>query len=180
MRDKILKSKCLHIILSNQATEILCEVTIAGPEDFKNEHGIKCIGVWDTGSEGCLISPELAKKLNLVLISYKIVVGVNSEDLSPEYLINLFLPNGDSFEDISTLVGNRLAEDEFIIGMSIINKGDFAITNVNNKTTMSFRSPSVARINFQLDYEKALAEEEAINRKQKKTTRRTQKRRRRK
>lgn len=180
MRDKILKSKCLHINLSNHATEILCDVTISGPEDFKNEHGVKCTGVWDTGSEGCLISPELAEKLNLILISYKIVVGVTGEQISPEYLINLFLPNGDSFEGISTLVGNRLAEDEFIIGMSIINEGDFAITNVNNKTTMSFRSPSVARINFELEYEKAKAEEEVINRRQQKATKRNQKRRKRK
>lgn len=133
MRDKILKSKCLHINLSNNATEIHCAITISSPEDFKNEHGIISTGIWDTGSEGCLISSELAKKLKLILISYKIVVGVNSEDLSPEYLVNIFLPNGDSFEGISTLVGSNLAEDEFIIGMSIINKGDFAITNVNNK-----------------------------------------------
>lgn len=179
MRDKILKSKSLHINLSNQATEIHCEVIISGPEDFKNEHGIKCIGIWDTGSEGCLISPTLSKKLNLILISYKIVVGVTSQEISPEFLVNLFLSNGDSFEGISTLVGNMLADDEFIIGMSIINKGDFAITNVNNKTTMSFRSPSVTRINFVTEYEKAKEEEEEINRRQKKATWRTQKKRKR-
>lgn len=64
--------------------------------------------------------------------------------------------------------------------MSIINKGDFAITNVNKKTTMSFRSPSVARINFVTEYEKARKEEEEINRRQNKATKRTQKRRKRK
>ena len=180
MRDKILKSKCLHISLSNNATEIHCAITISSPEDFKNENGIICTGIWDTGSEGCLISPELAKQLKLILISYKIVVGVNSEDLSPEYLVNIFLPNGDLFEGISTLVGSNIAEDEFVIGMSIINKGDFAITNVNNKTTMSFRSPSVARINFELDYEKAKEEQEEINRRHQKATKRNQKRRKRK
>lgn len=180
MRGKILKSKCLHINLSNQATEIQCDATISGPEDFKNEHGVKCTGVWDTGSEGCLISPALSKKLNLVIISYKIVVGVTGEQMSPEFLVNLFLSNGDSFEGISTLVGNKLADDEFIIGMSIINKGDFAITNVNKKTTMSFRSPSVARINFLTEYEKARKEEEEINRRQNKATKRTQKQRKRK
>jgi len=180
MRDKILKSKCLHINLSNQATEIYCDITISNPEDFKNKHGIKCVGVWDTGSEGCLISRNLADKLNLVLISYKIVVGVTSHEMSPEYLVNLFLPNGDSFMGESTLVGSTLADDEFIIGMSIINKGDFAITNVNNKTTMSFRTPSVARINFEVEYEKAKKEKEEINRRQDKATRHTQKKRKRK
>lgn len=79
MRDKILNSKCLHINLCNQATDINCEVAVSNPEDFKNEHGVKCKGVWDTGAEGCLISPKLAEKLNLILISYKIVVGVTGE-----------------------------------------------------------------------------------------------------
>lgn len=114
------------------------------------------------------------------MISYKIVIGVTGEQISPEFLVNLFLPNGDSFEGISTLVGNNLADDEFIIGMSIINKGDFAITNVNNKTTMSFRSPSVARINFKKEYEKAKEEAEKIDSRQKKATKHSQKRRKRK
>jgi hypothetical protein len=179
MRDKILKAKCLHINLSHQATEIVCDIAVSGPEDFKNEHGINCLGVWDTGSEGCLISPKLAENLNLVLISYKIVVGVTGEEISPEYLVNIFLPNGDSFEDISALVGKNLADDEFIIGMSIINKGDFAITNVNSKTTMSFRTPSVYRINFEAELEKAKKEEEEFNQKRTKATKNNQKKRKR-
>lgn len=68
MRDKILKAKCLHVELSNKASEIVCEVTVSPPEDYKNEKGISCTGVWDTGSEGCLISTyplRIAKKKNL-------------------------------------------------------------------------------------------------------------------
>jgi hypothetical protein len=180
MRGKILKSKCLHVELSNQATEILSDIIISDIEDFKKEHGIKCTGVWDTGSQGCLISPVLAESLNLAIISYKLVMGVTSNEYSPEYLVNIFLPNEDSFEGVSALVGSNLADDEFIIGMSIINKGDFAITNVHNKTTMSFRCPSVARINFEIEYKKAKEEEENINGRQKKATRWTQRKRKRK
>lgn len=179
MRNKVLSAKHLHLEFTNQATEITCDISISDPEDFNNEHGLKCIGIWDTGSESCLISNDIAQKLNLAVISYKIVVGVTDEQISPEYLINLFLPNGDSFKGISALVGDRLEDDECLIGMSIINKGDFAITNVNNKTTMSWRCPSVERINFQSDYEKAFKEQEEINRRQKKDTKRTQKRRKR-
>jgi hypothetical protein len=80
-------------------------------------------------------------------------------------MVNLFLPNGDSFQGISRLIGNRLDDKEFLIGMSVINKGYFEITNVNSKTTMSFRFPSVVRINFQKEYEKSVKEEE-INRRQ--------------
>lgn len=59
--------------------------------------------------------------------------------------------------------------------MSIINKGDFVITNVNNKTTLSYRSPSVTRINFEKEYASAKLEEEKIDHKQKKANKGNQK-----
>ena len=37
---------------------------------------------------------------------------------------------------------------EILIGMDIIGLGDFAITNKNNKTTLSFCLPSLAEIDF--------------------------------
>ena len=37
---------------------------------------------------------------------------------------------------------------EMLIGMDIIGLGDFAITNKNNKTTLSFCLPSLAEIDF--------------------------------
>ena len=118
MRDKILKSKCLHIELPNQAVEIHSDITISGPEDFKNKHGIKCRGIWDTGSEGCLISPALSKKLNLVLISYKIVIGVTGAEESPEFLVNIFLPNGDAWKCNSSFCYNYFKEPclDFYLG----------------------------------------------------------------
>lgn len=77
------------------------------------------------------------------------------------------------------MVGENLDDDEFIVGMDLINKGDLAVTNVNNKTTMSFRSPSVARINFQTEKKKALDEEESLKKRRNKATRNTQKQRKR-
>jgi hypothetical protein len=35
-----------------------------------------------------------------------------------------------------------------LIGMSIINKGDFSISNYDNKTTLSFRIPSVKETDY--------------------------------
>lgn len=37
---------------------------------------------------------------------------------------------------------------DLLIGMDIISLGDFAITNVNGKTTFSFRLPSTSIIDF--------------------------------
>jgi len=56
MRKKYLKSIPLHVDLGNKATELYCEVLISTPDDYTNQNVIKCIGVWDTGSQGCMIS----------------------------------------------------------------------------------------------------------------------------
>lgn len=37
---------------------------------------------------------------------------------------------------------------DVLIGMDIINQGDFAITNQNDKTMLSFRMPSRESIDF--------------------------------
>ena len=43
------------------------------------------------------------------------------------------------------------AEDfGMLIGMDIITLGDFAITNLNGQTVMSFRLPSSGRIDFSI------------------------------
>lgn len=175
MRNKILKSKHLHITFDHIVHELYSEDFISAPEDFNNENGIACEGIWDTGSEGCLISADLANKLNLPIVGYKNVIGVNGERRSPEYLLNLFLSNGASFEVIMALVGELISDNEVLIGMDIINQGDFAVTNVNSKTALSFRVPTIQRINFELEYQNALKEETEVKRKQRKDTKGSQK-----
>ncbi len=179
MRKKIIDSKSLHIPFTNKTNELYCDVNVAGPLDFQYENGVTITGIWDTGSEGCLISAELAEKLKLSPVGMKKVIGVHDEKWSPEYLFNLKLPNGHSFEMINVLVGDMVGFEEILIGMSIITQGDFAVTNVNNSTAMSFRTPSVLRINYVTDQEKAKEEEARCKQRQRKDTKRSQKNRKR-
>ena len=64
------------------------------------------------------------------------------------YLVNVFLPNG------VTIVGVVVAECEetpqfgFILGMEIIIRGDFSVTNFANQTWVSFRVPSMKGIDY--------------------------------
>ena len=44
--------------------------------------------------------------------------------------------------------GSNMTGTEVLIGMDIISLGDFAVTNLNNKTWFTFRMPSVARLDF--------------------------------
>jgi len=97
--------------------------------------------LWDTGATGSCISKGLARHLGLKPIDMCIVRGVGGTSSSNVYLIDVLLP--------SNVIINNVRVSEFldngafgiIIGMDIITLGDFAISNKNGKTTVSFRIP---------------------------------------
>lgn len=64
-------------------------------------------------------------------------------------MINIELPNGTLLNDVTVCESEIGAQKlDLIIGMNIINKGDFAISNFNNETKFSFRIPTSADINL--------------------------------
>ncbi len=69
------------------------------------------------------------------------------ESIVNVYAINLFLPNQVGFQFIKVTEG-VLNGTDLLIGMDIISRGDFAISNFAGKTTFSFRVPSTKRIDF--------------------------------
>ncbi len=72
------------------------------------------------------------------------------------YLLNISLPNGVMVGQIRATEIRLIPDDntsderqpQLLIGMDIIGMGDFAVTNFNGKTTMSFCLPSVGEIDF--------------------------------
>ena len=65
----------------------------------------------------------------------------------PAFLVSIRLPNNVSFSGIRVAQGNFRGAD-VLIGMDIIARGDFAVTNQDGKTKFSFRIPSQADIDF--------------------------------
>jgi len=61
--------------------------------------------------------------------------------------INLTLPNKICFHSIRVTQAD-MGNVNVLIGMDIISRGDFAITNLNGETCFSFRFPSKERIDF--------------------------------
>ena len=104
-------------------------------------------GLWDTGATNTVITKEVAERLGLAPISKTKVYHANGESIVNVYAINLFLPNQVGFQFIRVTEGNLNGTD-LLIGMDIINKGDFAITNFGGKTKFSFRVPSSTEIDF--------------------------------
>jgi len=83
------------------------------------------------------------------------VHGIHGPEKVETYLVNIYLPNNVAF------VGERVAKGQMVggdilIGMSIINQGDFAITNKDGTTMFSFRIPSIAQYDFVKEHNASL------------------------
>lgn len=110
---------------------------------------LKIKALWDTGATGSQITEEVAKSLNLICTGTTYVQHARGVDLANTYLVNLVLPfkviiAGVPVCECKNVVGHFGA----IIGMDIILRGDFAITNVRGQTCMSFRMPSCETIDY--------------------------------
>ena len=64
-----------------------------------------------------------------------------------EASVSLISPTGDR---VTNIMAMEFDSDEYdvVIGMDVIGKGDLAVTNLNDRTTFTFRIPSEEVIDF--------------------------------
>ncbi len=105
--------------------------------------------IWDTGATNTVISEKLAQKLNLTPIGKANVSTAGGIIEVNKYVLGLKLPNNLKIKNVLVTAG-KLNDTDFLIGMDIINLGDFSVTNLNGKTTFSFRYPSCETIDYVL------------------------------
>ena len=137
------------------AIDIITKCSISIPIDlskFRNPPNIPSFPVkalWDTGATGCVITKEVVRKMGLRPIGKAKVHHGGGKTDENVYLISIYLPNKVAISTIKVTECNETAgRFGFIIGMDVISKGDFSITNVNGKTTFSFRMPSIEEIDY--------------------------------
>jgi hypothetical protein len=73
------------------------------------------------------------------------------------YLFNIYLPNGVMFPGVRVAEAQLVGDQDVLIGMDIITSGDFSVTNCEGQTCMSFRWPSLKRIDYVPETNKANA-----------------------
>lgn len=105
------------------------------------------VGLWDTGATGSVITKEFAEKIGLIPFRKGKVYHANGEDIVNVYAVNIFLPNQVAFPFVTVTEG-KLKGFDMLIGMDIISRGDFVLSNFAGKTSFSFRVPSVGKIDF--------------------------------
>ena len=122
------------------------------PDDYKNKKMPDVIqkqALWDTGATASVITVATARELKLIPVGTTSVRHAGGTSISNTYLVNFYLPNNvaiagvlvSEFDDVAGNFG-------VIIGMDIISGGDFSITNMDGKTHMSFRTPSIKSIDY--------------------------------
>lgn len=133
---------------------IVTELNVVNPYNGSSK---TTLGIWDTGATNSCISKSLAQELGLIPVQRATVMGVNSSDEVNVYLATLILPNPNIRLNVLVTECNELSKDgktRMLIGMDVITKGDFCITNLNGKTVMTFRSPSIELIDWVADINK--------------------------
>ncbi|MFH1319598.1 MAG: SEC-C metal-binding domain-containing protein [Bacteroidota bacterium] len=109
-------------------------------------------GIWDTGATGSAITKSLAQKLSLIPIGHTRVKGVHGhKDGINVYAVKIVLNNQNVSFVLPVTECEQLTDDDsskFLIGMDIISRGDFVITNFQGKTVMTYRVPSIQRLDF--------------------------------
>lgn len=109
---------------------------------------VKTQALWDTGATRSVISQAVAKQLGLVPTGATNVNHAGGVSVSPTYIVNLGLPHQVGVAGVVVTEFPESVQMGAIVGMDVICLGDFALTNVNGKTRMSFRMPSCEVVDY--------------------------------
>ncbi|MBR5702687.1 MAG: retroviral-like aspartic protease family protein [Bacteroidales bacterium] len=110
-------------------------------------------GLWDTGASASVITERVARLLGIYPIRQVRTKDARGETDTNLYYVNILLPNRMEVKNVAVSEG-VLDGFDLLIGMDIINLGDFALTHKNKGTVFSFQIPSTHEYDFvkQLQY----------------------------
>jgi len=103
--------------------------------------------IWDTGATISTINKTVLDKISLPVVQNTISQTANGRASATIHLLDIKLPNNVNFINMPVMAMD-LVDTQMLIGMDIISQGDFSVSNYNNHTIISFRSPSFADIDY--------------------------------
>lgn len=133
------------------------ENVLSTPVTLKNPFSgvtMETNAIWDTGATNCVITKSAAEKLGLKVIEKAISNGVHGSQEVNVYFINLTLNNQSISINTRVTEAAELSANHdkcCLIGMNLINLGDFSVTNFQGKTKMTFRVPSISDTDYVRD-----------------------------
>lgn len=127
---------------------LMSPCTVSSATGAADERNRPFTALWDTGATNSVITQDVVDACDLVAIGMDKVYNVGGYAIQETYLVAIELPNGGRYAPIRVTKGELLGEADVLIGMDIINTGDFAVTNLGGITKFSFRFPSLEHIDF--------------------------------
>ena len=109
------------------------------------------VAIWDTGATNSVITQAVVDACGLLPTGMTKVSDVRGDTQAETYLVNIGCPPNMLFYGARATKGKLTGNADVLIGMNIINKGDFAVTHPKGVTQFTFRIPSGADINFVRD-----------------------------
>ncbi|MDR0289479.1 MAG: retropepsin-like domain-containing protein [Treponema sp.] len=119
--------------------KLITETTLLGALPQKDF--LKVRAIWDTGATHSVISNKIKEQMKLIPISSKLVYGVNSKQYVDIVAASIKLPNDLVIDKNRFYVCNLPSGIDMLIGMDIIQLGNFHISNTDGKTQFSFVVP---------------------------------------
>ncbi len=153
MDEKIFRA--LTTKFNGRANSLLCKIKLSLPYNPVIDKGktkpdfCDCTAIWDTGASSSVITEKMAKKIGLKPTGKIEVCNAGGVETRNTYLVNIYLPNKVVLSYVKIVDCKKLmGEIDFLIGMDVIGIGDFSVTNVDNKTILSYRIPSIKTIDY--------------------------------
>ena len=113
------------------------------------ENGVPMVALWDTGATCTCISETVAQQMSLVRVNQReLTVANNKKHMADVYCVKLQM--GALIIENMEVCGLPMdgKRENMIIGMDVISMGDLAITNYQGQTFLTFRVPSVEKIDY--------------------------------
>ena len=113
-------------------------VPVAAPNGLPDDQITSFMGIINTGQPTTQINKSVVEKLSLqmtILRGHEV------------YLVDIYMPNRIRFSGVPAILVDD-PNKECVLGMDILACGDLAISNVDQKTTFSFRVPPSRVVDF--------------------------------
>lgn len=149
---------CFSQSYTGLSNTIITDCGVSLPYDISLGNNIKLPvrktfkALWDTGATNTVICKNVVDSLNLKPTGKTQTHNAAGSCIVDTFSVNIYLPNNITFHNLSVTHGIFNGFD-ILIGMDVINNGDFSITNFNKKTSFSFRIPSLCAIDFLKDHQ---------------------------
>lgn len=144
-----------------RASQLITDVIILPPPpspakeySIQEDKATHFKAVWDTGASSTAITQRVVDELKLAPTGMRQVHTASGTVLSESYAVAVALPNRVIIPLINATksdLGNCAID--VLIGMDVIGQGDFAVTEENGCTVMSYRWPHCATIDYNADAE---------------------------